>query len=60
MAGYTPSSRVKGILDPVHARAVLIENEIAGGIKKKTLLISMETSQDSNAIGKLYQTKNSR
>ncbi|MFX0102580.1 MAG: neutral/alkaline non-lysosomal ceramidase N-terminal domain-containing protein [Candidatus Hodarchaeota archaeon] len=42
LAGYTPIPKCTGKLDDVHARAVLIEDEILGGVKKRLILIAVD------------------
>ncbi|NMC07064.1 MAG: hypothetical protein GYA24_17745 [Candidatus Lokiarchaeota archaeon] len=43
LAGYYRKHRAQGVLDTLHARGVLIEDTILGNIKKRVLLISMDT-----------------
>ena len=43
MAGYSPRAKtIAGIADDIHARAILIEDEVFTGIKRSFLMISLD------------------
>ncbi|MEX2682016.1 MAG: hypothetical protein Q6373_010470 [Candidatus Sigynarchaeota archaeon] len=43
LAGYYRKKRVQGVMDTLYARGILIEDTILGNVKKRVLLISIDT-----------------
>nr|MDO8112133.1 hypothetical protein [Candidatus Sigynarchaeota archaeon] len=43
LAGFYRKKKVQGVMDTLYARGVLIEDMVLGNIKKRLLLISIDT-----------------